>query len=152
MRGAGGPSNALLSLLIPGLGDRRVSYGERSGATVALITYGLIGAGVGLKVYANKEYAKYQEIVPENINDNPYYLGDNISAEAKKHKDNADVANIGFYAGVGLGALFWVSDIIWVWKKGAANVREQKAYKWSNLGFYCEPNLRATGLSYTINF
>jgi tetratricopeptide (TPR) repeat protein len=54
MSGTGGASNALLSLLVPGLDDHCVSYGKKSGVGTALWTYGLIGAGVGLKIYSNK--------------------------------------------------------------------------------------------------
>lgn len=50
-----GASNAFLSLLVPGLGDHRVSYGKKSGISVALSTYALIGGGIGLKFYSNSE-------------------------------------------------------------------------------------------------
>lgn len=41
-----GPANALLSVLVPGLGDHRVSYGERKGIWVGLLAY--TGVGLGL--------------------------------------------------------------------------------------------------------
>lgn len=134
----GGPSNALLSLLVPGLGDYRVTYGKKSGVGTALWTYGLIGAGVGLKFYSNSEYDKYHAATSQEAMDDHYI--------------KANYSNQAFYACVGTGALIWIYDIIWVWKTGAENVKKQKAYKRSHLGAYYDPNMQATGLSYTINF
>ena len=53
----GGPANAWLSLLIPGLGDHRVTYGKRKGIGITLSTYLLAGAGVGCFLY-NHYYPK----------------------------------------------------------------------------------------------
>ena len=136
--GTGGSSNALLSLLVPGLGDHRVSYGRRKGIGIALSTYGLIGAGVGLKLYSNSEYKKYHSATEQLAMDD--------------HYQNANFSNQAFYACVGAGAIIWISDIIWVWSKGAKNKKAQKVYKQSNLAYYYEPNLNVSGLSYTINF
>jgi hypothetical protein len=68
------------------------------------------------------------------------------------HYKKANNSNQAFYTCVGLGAIVWVYDIIWVWKTGAENTKAQKTYKQSHLGFYYEPDFQATGLSYTINF
>lgn len=136
--GIGGPSNAFLSVLVPGLGDHRVSYGKRKGIGVAVSTYGLIGAGVGLKLYSNSEYKKYHAATEQSAMD--------------KHYQSANYSNQAFYACIGAGAIIWISDIIWVWSKGAQNKKAQKLYEKSQLGFYYEPNFNATGLSYSINF
>lgn len=138
MSGSGGPSNAFLSLLVPGLGDHKVTYGKKSGISTALWTYGLIGAGVGLKFYSNSEYKKYHSATEQTAMD--------------EHYQAANYSNQAFYACVGTGALIWLYDIIWVWKTGAENTKAAKAYKNSHLGVYYQPDLNATGLSYTINF
>ena len=131
----GGASNAFLSLLVPGLGDHRVSYGKKSGVGTALWTYGLIGAGVGLKFYSNSEYKKYHAATEQTAMD--------------KHYEAANYSNQAFYGCVIAGGIIWISDIIWVWSTGAKNT---KAYKNSHLSAFYQPNLNATGLSYTINF
>jgi hypothetical protein len=138
MSSSDGPSNAFLSLLIPGFGDHLVSYGKKNGVGVALWTYGLIGAGVGLKSYSNSEYKKYHAAMEQDAMD--------------KHYKAANYSNQAFYACVGTGALIWIYDIIWVWSTGAKNAKAAKTYKNSHLGAFYQPDLNATGLSYTINF
>ena len=137
-KGTGGPSNVFLSLLVPGLGKSRVTYGEKNGLGTTLWTYGLIGAGVGLKIYSNNEYSKYHKATEQSAMDD--------------HYKKANYSNQAFYACVGAGAIIWISDIIWVWKKGAENAKAQKKYKQAHLSVYYEPNFDAPGLSYTINF
>lgn len=134
----GGPSNALLSLIIPGLGDHRVSYGKNKGLGVAISTYGLIGAGIGLKLYSNSEYRKYLESTEQNTMD--------------QHYKRANYSNQAFYTCVIAGGIIWISDIIWVATTGTKNAKAGKLYKQSHLGIYYDPNTLATGLSYTINF
>lgn len=137
-KGVQGTSNALLSLLVPGLGDHRVTYGEKNGIGKTLLTYGLIGAGVGLKFYSNSEYDKYHAATTQEVMD--------------EHYRRANYGNQAFYACVGAGAFVWISDIIWVWKKGAENSRASKRYRQWYLGTYYDPSVQATGLSYTIHF
>jgi len=137
-KGTGGPSNAWLSLLVPGLGDHRVTYGKKSGLGTALCTYGLIGAGVGCKLHSNSEYDKYHAATQPS--------------EIDKHYNTANLYNGLFYACVGAGAAVWVYDIIWVWYKGAQNKKTQKAWKQSHLSFYYTPEFGASGLTYTLKF
>ncbi|MGC3977387.1 MAG: hypothetical protein QM751_03650 [Paludibacteraceae bacterium] len=138
MSGSGGPSNAFLSLLVPGLGDHRVSYGKKNGVGVALSTYALIGGGIGLKLYSNSEYKKYHAATEQTAMD--------------KHYETANISNQAFYGCVIAGGIVWISDIIWVWSIGAKNAKAAKAYKNSHLGAFYQPDLNATGLSYTITF
>lgn len=138
MSGSGGASNAWLSLLVPGLGDHRVTYGKRKGIGIAVTTYGLIGAGVGLKLYSNSEYRKYHAATEQSAMD--------------KHYQAANFSNQAFYACVGTAAVIWIYDIIWVAAKGTKNAKTTKQYKKAHLGAYSDPNFNTTGLSYTINF
>lgn len=131
-----GPANAWLSLLVPGLGDHRVTKGQKKGVYTALLTYACIGAGVYCKIGANDEYAQYHAATEQTVMD--------------EHYDNAKYLNGWFYTCVGVGAAIWVYDIIWVWNKGAQN---KKAWdRQPRLGFYYEPNLKAPGLTYTYKF
>jgi hypothetical protein len=134
----GGASNAFLSLLVPGLGDHKVTYGKNNGVSTAVSVYSLIGAGVGLKLYSNSEYKKYHVATEQTVMD--------------KHYKSANYSNQAFYACVGTGALIWLYDIIRVWQKGAQNAKAAKTYKQSHLGVYYQPDVNATGLTYTINF
>jgi hypothetical protein len=138
MNGTGGPSNALLSLLVPGLGDHRVTYGQKNGIGIAILAYGFIGAGIGCKIYSNNEYKKYHEAT--------------VQVEMDKYYESANSYNQTFYACIGIGAIAWLYDVVWVCVKGVKNKKEYNAWKQSHLGVYHEPNLQATGLSYTINF
>ena len=138
IKDTGGPSNALLSLIVPGLGDHNVTYGKTSGLSTALWTYSIIGAGVGFKFYSNSEYAKYHSATEQTAIDD--------------HYQKANYSNQAFYGCMITGGLIWIYDVLWVWNKGAENSKKIKAYKQSHIGLYYEPNLNATGLSYVINF
>jgi hypothetical protein len=137
-KGAGGPSNAFLSLLVPGWGDRYVTAGAKNGVRKALWTYGFIGTGVGCELWSNSEYKKYRVAKKQSAMD--------------RHYDRANALNQAFYICVGTGAIIWLSDVIWVWNKGARNQRAQELFKQSHLGFYYQPDFDATGLTYTMNF
>jgi len=128
-KGAGGPGNAFLSLLVPGWGDRYVTAGAKSGVKTALLTYGLIGAGIGCKIISNDEYAKYHKDTEQSL-----------------------AFNKAFSICVVTGAAIWISDIIYVWRRGTRNQREQNAFKRSHLGFYYQPEFEAKGLTYSVNF
>ncbi|WP_304336940.1 hypothetical protein [Capnocytophaga leadbetteri] len=132
-----GASNALLSLLIPGLGDHRVSYGEVSGWDRALYTYGLIGAGVALKVNANNLNDKYLKATDKTEKD-----------KFKQDKNITDLISTGCFIA---GGAVWLYDIIWVTIKGAQNTSRANKYL-KSFNTYYNPDLKAGGLSYTVNF
>jgi hypothetical protein len=134
----GTASNAFLSLLVPGLGDRRVTYGKKSGLAKGILTYSFIGAGIGCKLYSNSEYKKYHAATEQS--------------EMDKRYKNANTFNQAFYVCAGTGAIIWIWDILWVRKQGARNSKAHKAYKQSHFGFYYHPELNANGLTYTMNF
>ena len=138
MRCAGGPENALLSLIIPGLGMHKVTYGKSTGLGTMLPTYALLGGGIGLKVYSNKEYKKYHDATTQ--------------AEMDEHYKSANLANYAFYGCMLAGGLIWISDIIRVAVIGSQNLKKFNAYKHSYLGYYYNPEIEAMGLSYTIKF
>ncbi|MDR2408348.1 MAG: tetratricopeptide repeat protein [Bacteroidales bacterium] len=136
--GTGRGTNAFLSLLIPGLGDHRVTYGKKTGLGITLSTYALIGTGIGLKFYSNNEYKKYHDATEQQ--------------DMNKYYNHANYSNQAFYGCLVAGGIIWISDIIWVWAKGAKNKKEQKIYKMRYLGFYYHPQLNVSGLTYTVNF
>ncbi|MDR2027764.1 MAG: hypothetical protein LBQ01_09470, partial [Prevotellaceae bacterium] len=139
-RDTGTASNAFLSLLVPGLGVKRVTYGEHSGFRRTLYAYGLIGAGILCKTVANNEYKKYNA------------APDKESDKMKELYEDAKILDKAYYICAGIGAAIWVYDIIWVWNKGSKNRQAHKAYKQPRFGIYYNPEFKATGLTYTVNF
>lgn len=138
VKGTGGPSNAFLSLLVPGLGLKNVSGGKTSGLSTALWTYGLIGTGIGCKALSNKEYKAYHLSTEQ--------------AERDEHYDSAKYYESLFYISVGAGVLIWIGDIIIVASRGIENQKLQKVWKQSNLQVYYNQEFNARGLSYILKF
>ncbi|NDP22268.1 MAG: hypothetical protein GZ091_14480 [Paludibacter sp.] len=136
--GKGGPSNAILSVLIPGLGVSNVTGGAKSGFSRTLTVYGFIGAGIGCKLWSDSEYQAYHSATTQT--------------EMDKHFELANGLNQAFYLGVGAGAIVWLYDIIWVASKGVENKKAQKAWNQNHLGVYYQPEINTTGLTYTIKF
>ena len=126
-----GAGNVLLSILIPGLGDHRVSHGKRKGIGITLSTCGLIGAGVGLKLFSNNEYKKYLAVTTQN--------------EMDKYYKTANVTNKLFYGSVIVAGCIWLSDIIWVACKGKQN-KKQKLNGSFALNMDYQPNFKIIGL------
>lgn len=133
-----GASNAWLSLLVPGLGDRFVSFGKRKGILTSISTYALLGGSIGLKLLSNDEYDKYHSATKQTDMD--------------KYFKNATSANKAAYACAIAGSILWISDIIYVWHTGSKNTRASEKFKDSHIyGFY-QPSLKAAGLTFTMNF
>jgi len=136
-RGIGGPSNMFLSLLVPGLGDKNVTGGQKSGLSTALWSYGFILSGIGCKAWSNSEYDQYHLAKEQTSMDN--------------HYDIANTLNKTFYILTATGAAIWLYDIIWVANRGFQNRKVQKTYK-RNFSLYYEQKNQALGLSYNLNF
>ena len=133
----GGPSNALLSVLVPGLGVKNVTGGSKSGIKRTLLTYGCIATGIGFKLYSNSEYNKYHEATSQ--------------IEMDRYYSSANSSNKLFYVFTATGIGIWIYDIVWVAKKGFENKKEQDFYK-NKLNVYYNPNSKAVMMSYKINF
>lgn len=132
----GGPSNAFLSVLVPGLGDRFVSENNK-GLSIALMTYGLIGAGIGSKFYSNSEYDKYHKATSQS--------------DIDKYYNNANYSNYAFYGLIAAGSAVWIYDIFNVASKGFKNRKAGKNYK-KQIGLSYIPNINALNLSCTIKY
>ena len=122
MKVMGGPECAWLSVLVPGLGDHKVTYGAKKGIGVALFTYAFVGAGTGLLLY------EYFEGFSADL---PVYAG---------------------YSCLAVGGIIWLSDIIWVAVRGAKNKKNAKEYKESHLNAFYDPTTKSKGLSYSLKF
>lgn len=106
----GGPSNALKSLLIPGLGDSEVRNGYNYGWITAL-TYGCIGTGIAMEIRSQNKYDDYQSriaISPESHQ--------NLLNQARSSRN----LSRGFLIA---GGVIWLADIIGVYGRGLKNRR-----------------------------
>jgi len=103
--------------------------------TGSFISYGLIGVGIGSKVYSGSEYKKYHDAT--------------VQADMDSHYNKANTFNKVFYAGVGTGVAAFIINAILT---NTANSKAQTTRRKSYLGSFFDPNTQATGLSYAINF
>jgi hypothetical protein len=106
----GPPSNALLSLAVPGLGDRYVRNPRKTIVKPFIITaaaYGFIGAGIYNLMIKNIEEDNSSKAV--------------IPANSKNFQDRADQAALYSYIYLGVGAAIWCGDIIYVLAKSEKN-------------------------------
>ena len=108
-----GPSYALLSVAVPGLGGHFVQEDKiRPVATTATVL-GLITYGIIKKAESNRYYDDYR---------NSVYTG----AENADY-DKANAAHHKYYIATRLAAVIWVSDIIWVASRGKNNQKQVRA-------------------------
>lgn len=133
----GGPSNAFLSLLMPGLGTRYVSGGKKSGIGRTITVYGLIGTGAWLKYRSNQQYEKYHDATDQEAMDTYY----------EKANSNNKAAIV--FASVGV--LYWVYDVIWVTNKGFENLKNTKHLR-NKFSINYIPENNGVAVSYKIKF
>lgn len=131
----GGPSNALWSVLVPGLGQHKVTFGEKSGIGTTVAVYGLIAVGVGSYLYSNSEYDKYHQATTQ--------------ADMNKHFKNAQDYQVMSYLFWGGAAIWWIYDVVDVYLQGKKNTD-----KYSNGRAFVSyfPQNNGFGIGYTLNF
>lgn len=166
--GTGGPANVFLSMIIPGLGNHRVTFGKKSGAGTMIFFYGSIGASIGLYHHAMKpkistfgdftsevkQFFKFDEIK------SPKYFkeltkldshGNEIPLSEAEYKGRM-VSYYASYSFAGLAAIIYVTDVIWTLVRGSQNAYRQNCYKKWSLGSFYDPTVNATGLRYNYKF
>lgn len=134
-KNTGGPNNALWSVLVPGLGQHRVTYGDKSGVWTTVGVYGLIAGSITLYLCSNNEYDKYHQATEQS--------------EMDKHFDNAQGLRGFAYATLAGAAAWWIYDIVDVYKEGKRNVSrygDNRAY----VSYF--PQNNGFGLGYTLKF
>ena len=134
-KNTGGPANAWLSVLVPGLGQHKVTYGRRSGVGTTILVYSLAGSGIGLWAHSNKCYDKYHLATTQSDMDKYF----------KSAKQSRDWAYTVFAAAASL----WVADIISVAVQGKKNVQK---YGKNEAYVTYMPQYEAVGFGYTLNF
>jgi len=112
--GARGPLNAFLSLVIPGLGTLRTSYGEKgwNRLTWFILTSAL---SYGSKVYSDSEYQNYLNATNKTDSD-MYYESAN----------NFNYASIGFAS---ISASIYVGDFLSSFVNGVKNVNRGSNFR-----------------------
>jgi hypothetical protein len=111
-----GPSNALLSVIVPGLGGYFVEKNKIRAAATTVTTIGLIAYGVSQKLKSDKYYSDY------NLSKK--------SVEIQQLYTNANNAQHRFYISTCTAVGIWAMDILWVTYKGLRNKEEaENRYK-----------------------
>ena len=112
----GGPAAALLSVLVPGLGNVFVQSPKPKIGFRPLVTAGVVGAlvyGFGQRSRAREQYALYsQQKNPEA--GEPYFQ----RANDYQHR---------FYAATRLAAAVWIGDVVATFVRGLRNQRQRSA-------------------------
>ena len=118
----GGPGNAFLSIMMPGLGDHRVF--EKRKRLLNFQTYAvatMIGYGIFQKLHFDDLYDKYFDAV-DQVSIDDYYR-------------RANIANYQYYIAIGAGLILWSADVIAVAIKGTKNTRKKKDQSVGGLNF-----------------
>lgn len=138
--GNGGPANVFLSMVIPGLGRHRVTYGRQKGIGTAMFFYASVGATLGLRYYAlNKKSMDLKNFF--NFEKNSYF----------EDMDQAQPRRIAYwtsYAFAGLAATIYVTDVLYTLIRGSINTAHQNKYKKWSIGVFYEPASKTPILQY----
>ncbi len=137
--GTGGPANVFLSLVIPGLGRHRVTYGRQSGAGTAVFFYLFAGGSLGLRYWSIHDN-------PLNVNNNmdlqSYFSVGKYNKESFADMEKGQPKRIFYYtsyAMAGVAAIIYVSDVLYTLIRGSVNVAHQNKYKKWSVGVFYEP-------------
>lgn len=141
----GGPSNALKSMLIPGLGNVYV-YDKHIGLPKAVITLGLVGTSALVALSSKLAYDDQILMSEIQIFSKQPYLD-----KAVEHKKNMNTA-------IYVGCAIWATDVIWVAIKGYKNERNDKKKtkleKNKGVSWIIQPEFyqQNTGVSFALNY
>jgi len=130
----GGPANALLSVLVPGLGNVMVQPNHRIGfRPLITVAYGgLLIYGLSQRSQSNKQYQLYQSQTLEEQAE-PYYT----KANQARHQ---------YLIATRAAAAILVADVVYTAIKGTSNLKKQRAQL--SLGF--QQNTPLIGFRYTL--
>jgi hypothetical protein len=105
-----GPSYALLSVAVPGLGGHFVQENKIRPIATTVSTVGLLTYGILMKSKSNKYYDDYKQCVDY--------------ADYQTYYDKANSAHHKYYIATRIAAVVWIADIIWVYSTGRKNMKE----------------------------
>jgi hypothetical protein len=109
-----GPESSLYSMVLPGLGKLKVTYGEKGKGTMFCF---LASAATyfGAKYISNNQYAKYQNATNQEDMDSYY----------KKANKNNQIS----LTAAGISATLYIYDLAWVIKRGLKNKSDSKWFR-----------------------
>lgn len=135
-RPLGGPKNAFLSVLLPGLGGHFVEENKARPILTSIAAVGLIGYGIMQKGKADDYYSIYKKAT--------------TVYDVKSYYKKANDARHTYIITTRIGAAIWVADIIWVAYKGMQNQKQNRVA--SSNGWkinYCDNQIQ---VGYAVNF
>jgi hypothetical protein len=106
-----GPLTAFYSLIIPGWGSNRVTYGDNSGKGHFALVIAPIAISFLTKAISNAYYSKY--------------LNSSDPTEIERFYQNANAFNKTSVVFKTIGATFYLYDFIWVINKGFSNISKK---------------------------
>ena len=155
----GGPSNALVDVLLPGLGHYFVSgdyYGNDRKPAVLLITAlyaGSVGGAVYYKLRSNSQYNKYIDLAnfreyQKDDNGNIIGVRGANQAQATQYLNDSKNSHNNFLILTGISAGIMVADMIYTFIRGSKNKKQWKnEYSArTNLFFSSNGNNLVTGI------
>ena len=110
-----GPLTAIYSVIIPGWGTRRVSYGEKKGWNRFALVVTPLALAVASKLISNSYYDKYL-----NASNQP---------DIDRYYNYSNTLNKSTIVLSSIGATFYVYDIMWVLGKGFGNMSQKYRVK-----------------------
>jgi hypothetical protein len=133
----GGPSNALVDVLLPGLGHYFVSgdyYGNDRKPAVLLITAlyaGSVGGAIYYKLKSNSQYNKYTNLVnfreyQKDDNGNIIGVRGANQAQATQHLNDSKNSHNNFLILTGISAGIMAADMIYTFIRGSKNKKQWK--------------------------
>jgi hypothetical protein len=135
-----GPSNAFLSVLIPGLGGYFVDKHKARAVLTTISTVGLLAYGFTQKLQSDKSYKEYG--------------ASKVPADIQSSYDKANGAHKNYLNAVRIGAGLWAFDIFCVTIRGIHNKKDAKsAYtSFSNDGLRLYHVNNGLQLGYSVSF
>jgi len=138
--GTGGPANVFLSMIVPGLGRHRVTYGEQLGIGTTVVFFGSTAAALGLRYYA--------------LDKKSMDLKNLFKFEKKEYFDTMEqgqphqVAYWTSYAFAGVAAVVYVTDVLYTLIRGSVNLSRQNKYKKWAVGAFYDPSSKTPLIQY----
>lgn len=153
--GSGGPANALLSMVVPGLGRHRVTYGQQNGVATAVFFYLSVAASMSLYYgafatpgYTFKDYkADLKNYFNFGQMKDTWNRLSTISEEESK-TDWRRTAYVSSYVFAGIAATLYVTDVLYTLIRGSINLSKQNKYKKWSIGVFYEPASKTPILQY----
>ena len=109
-----GPGSALYSILMPGMGTLKVTYGTKGWGrfTFFLLTSCL---AITSKLYSDEQYINHEKAAP--------------GTEKEKYYENYTLGYNSALISGSIAATFYLYDILWVFSKGIKNLKESKSLR-----------------------